>query len=73
VNQIIGIAAGGKLLDGRSASEEFRAFLSQIPSALNVRYAEECLTAPFPDSGLALQDLVNQVGKRLGFEVVDGR
>jgi len=33
----------------------------------------ECLTEPFTDSGLALQDIVNQIGRRLGFVVSDGR
>jgi hypothetical protein len=36
-------------------------------------YAGQCLTSSFHDSGLALQDIVNQAGRRLGFKVEDGR
>lgn len=73
VQQIIAIAGSGKLLDGGDASREFRDFLSHIPSALLARYGEECLTEKFDGSGYALQDVVNQIGRRLGFQVEDGR
>jgi hypothetical protein len=73
VQQIIAIAGSGKLLDGGDASKEFRDFLSHVPSALLARYAEECLNEKFESGGLALQDVVNQVGRRLGFQVEDGR
>lgn len=35
-------------------------------------FVNECLTASFTDSGLALQDIINEVGRRLGFRVVNG-
>jgi hypothetical protein len=73
VRQIIAFAANGRLIDGNESSVEFRTYLSQIPSSLISRYAEECLREKFDDSGLALQDVVNQVGRRLGFIVSDGR
>jgi hypothetical protein len=73
VQQIIAIAGSGKLLDGGDASKEFRDFLSHVPSTLLARYAEECLNEKFENGGLALQDVVNQVGRRLGFQVEDGR
>jgi hypothetical protein len=73
VQQIIAIAGSGKLLDGGDASKEFRDFLSHVPSTLLARYAEECLKEKFESGGLALQDVVNQVGRRLGFQVEDGR
>ncbi|MET0516053.1 MAG: hypothetical protein ABW047_12115 [Nitrospiraceae bacterium] len=73
VQQLVAIAGAGKLLDGGDASEEFREFLSSIPSALLSRYAAECLTDKFEGSGFALQDVVNQIGRRLGFRVEDGR
>ncbi len=59
--------------DGSDASAEFRRFLSVVPSDVLARYADECLTGRFDDSGLALQDIINQIGRRLGFQVVDGR
>jgi len=73
VQQIIAIAGDGKLLDGRTASQEFRAFLTHVPSSLLARYADECLRNSFTDSGLVLQDVVNEIGRRLGFAVEDGR
>jgi hypothetical protein len=74
VRQIIAFASAGLLTDGApTASSEFREFLGLVPSAYLARYADECLNEPFPNSGLALQDVVNQIGKRLGYSVVDGR
>jgi hypothetical protein len=71
--QIIAFAGDGKLLDGGTAAEELRSFLSLVPTGHICRYAAECLSRSFSDSGLALQEIVNQVGRRLGFSVVDGR
>lgn len=73
VQQIIAFAGEGKLLDGGTASAEFRAFLAHVPSDLLKRYATECLADAFANSGLALQDIVNEVGRRLGFTVTSGR
>ena len=72
VHQIIGFAGSGKLTDGSACSGEFRAFLAQVPSAKLAEYASQCLSQSFTDSGLALQDAVNEVGARLGAEVTPG-
>lgn len=73
VQQLIAFAGAGKLLDDSDCSLEFRAFLGSVPS-LNLRsYADQCLTQTFPDSGLALQDIVNEIGARLGADVTPGR
>ena len=73
IQQIISFAGSGRLLDDSDASNEFRSFLSQIPSYLLQGYATQCLEAKFEDKGLALQDIVNEVGVRLGFNVERGR
>lgn len=73
VDQIIGFAGDGKLGDNNTAPAEFRAFLSRVPSDLLARYADDCLTSSFRDSGLALQDIVNEIARRLGFGVEPGR
>jgi hypothetical protein len=73
VQQIIAFAGEGKLLDGGRASDEFRTFLAHVPSELLSRYAAECLSDSFQNSGHALQDIVNEVGRRLGFSVTPGR
>ena len=52
---------------------EFRLFLATIPSANLSAYSEQCLSQSFPDSGLALQDIVNEIGARLGASVTHGR
>jgi hypothetical protein len=73
VQQIIAFAGAGQLRDGGPASCEFREFLSRVPSSILARYADECLQGSFTESGFALQDIINQVGRRLGYFVVDGR
>jgi hypothetical protein len=71
--QLIAFAGGGKLLDDSDCSKEFRAFLARVPSENLRKYADNCLSPSFPDSGLALQDVVNEIGSRLGAEVEPGR
>jgi hypothetical protein len=66
VHQITAFAGSGQLTDGVVASDEFREFLGLIPSELLARYANECLSSSFPGSGFAPQDIVNQIGRRLG-------
>lgn len=72
VQQIIAFAGSGKLRDGAPTSQEFRDFLSQVPSSFIARYINNCVSEGFHDSGLALQDVVNQVGRRLGYSVTHG-
>jgi len=73
IDQIVGFAGDGKLGDNNSAPEEFRLFLSRVPAEMLGRYVEDCLTSGFKDSGLALQDIVNEIARRLGFLVEAGR
>jgi len=73
IQQIIAFAGNGQLRDGNRASEELRDFLSAIPSNFLHLYADQCLRDSFNGSGFALQDLINQAGRRLGFTVEDGR
>ena len=73
VNQLIAIAGGGKLLDDSPCSAEFRAFLASVPSKNLQAYADQCLSDSFDGSGFALQDIVNEVGSRVGAEVTPGR
>jgi hypothetical protein len=73
VDQIIGFAGDGKLGDKNTAPAEFRAFLSRVPTDALTRYADECLETSFPNSGLALQDIVNEMARRIGFEIEYGR
>lgn len=65
VQQIISFSGSGKFADSNETSQEFRKFLSYIPSDLLIKYAYECLTTKFEQNGFALQDIVNQIGQRL--------
>lgn len=73
IQQILSWCGDGLLKDGSATSHEFRDFLAHIPSDALARYAVQCLELKFADSGFALQDLVNQIGKRLGFQIDYGR
>jgi hypothetical protein len=73
VQQLIAFAGGGRLLDDSPCSVEFRSFLATVASANLSSYSEQCLSTTFPDSGLALQDIVNEIGARLGASVTHGR
>lgn len=73
VQQVVGMCGEGRLRVGSRASEQFRDLLAQLPSGVLRRYVDYCLTESFADGGLALQDLVNEVGSRLGFAVEFGR
>lgn len=72
VRQLITFAGPGRLLDGNPTSHELRAISRIAPSDLLERWINEILEESFEDSGLALQDLVNEIGSRLGFEVTPG-
>ncbi len=70
---MVGLAGDGKLRDASNASKEFREFLSHVPSEILARYASECLGAEkFGEASSALQDVINEVCRRLGFAVENG-
>jgi len=73
VQQIVGLAGNGQLLDNSECLEEFRAYLAQVDPEKLGEYANYCLDSSFTDSGFALQDIVNEIGRRLGFNVQNGR
>lgn len=72
IEQLVKISGDGVLRDGGLASEELREFLSVVPTHLLRIYLGQCLESAFTDSGLVLQDLVNELGKRLGCDVEQG-
>lgn len=72
LSQILAFAGDGKLKDNNLTSIEFRDLLDQVPSSLLRQFADNCLTDGFSDSGLALQDIINQIGTRLGFKIEHG-
>jgi hypothetical protein len=73
VEQIVAFCGDGKLKDNSTCSEQFRQFLKlQTPDAL-ASYSNYCLDNKFERSGLILQDCINEIGRRLGYDVKNGR
>ena len=72
IEQVITITGDGNLRDGNETSEQIRELIANLPALTIERYISECLNNPFPHSGLVLQDLVNEVGRRLGFSIEPG-
>jgi hypothetical protein len=73
IDQIVQIAGEGKLRDGSACSAELIDFLKNVSLSKLSAYIQQTLTEKFTDSGFVLQDLVNEVGRRLGFDVKNGR
>ena len=61
IQQIISFAGDGRLLDGSRASLELQRVLGDDPWKCRAMESG-VLHSSFPDNGLALQDLVNEVG-----------
>ncbi len=72
IRQVLSFAGDGKLRNNNETCQEFRELLSVIPTEYLVKYANECLDDKFDNSGLVLQDIINQAGKRLDFKVEYG-
>jgi hypothetical protein len=61
------------LKDGSETADEFRQFLREVDSEKLIEFSSYCLENAFQGSGQVLQDLINEVGRRLGFQVENGR
>jgi hypothetical protein len=75
VEQVVAICGNGTLSDDSECSRGFREFLRNLPSRILKKYSQECLDGTMPrsqNSGLILQDLVNEVGDRLGYRSEPG-
>lgn len=73
IGQVVNMAGNGILLDGSDCSTELRGYLAEITDGKLIEYALGCLDAKFEARGLALQDIVNEMGRRLGFRAENGR
>lgn len=82
VRQVISLAGDGELVDGSECAAEFRTFLTEVEADDLARYVAECLDRPergphkgrrgFEKSGYVLQDVVNEIGRRLDYVVDNG-
>lgn len=72
IDQVVSAAGDGNLTDGSACSKELREYLGGVPSKRLFEYTSRCLDGGFQKSGMVLQDLVNQLGLRLGYTVENG-
>ena len=64
------VSNAGILKDGSQALDEFRQFLQEVESNKLAEYANFCISNK--DYGEILQEVVNEIGRRLGFHVENG-
>jgi hypothetical protein len=72
IEQVVSSAGDGVLRDHAPSSEEFRQFLAVVQVERLFEYARHCLESSFDKNGFVLQDIVNELGRRLEFEVENG-
>jgi hypothetical protein len=72
LHQLISFTGDGKI-ETENTSKQLRDYFSEISSNKLFFYIEECLVDKFENSGFVLQDLINEIGRRLDFDVVNGR
>jgi hypothetical protein len=73
IRQVVAIARDGRIRDQSMCAVELRSYLRETTSGKLAAYAVECLEEGFEDSGFVLQDVVNEIGRRLEFDVENGR
>lgn len=73
LQQIVSAAGDGDLKDSSLCSTELREYLREISTSKLAIYIEQCLAQPLQKGGYMLQDLVNELGRRLEYDVVNGR
>ena len=73
IEQIVASAGDGVLRDQSTCSVELRAYFGQIPTTTIEKYINHCLEIAFAKGGMVLQDLVNELGRRLDYEAENGR
>jgi hypothetical protein len=72
IEQIVATAGDGHLKDNSECQTELRDFLRQVSVEKLSVYSDYCLTKSFNNSGFVLQDIVNELGRRLEYEVTNG-
>jgi hypothetical protein len=73
IEQVVSNAGDGNLRDNSPCCQELREYISEVESEKLAKYVEHCLTHSFSKSGAVLQDLVNELGRRLDYKVTNGR
>jgi len=70
--QVLTLCGSGKLTDGSQCSTEFRDYLQIAKSDSLIKYLRACLVDKFDAAPLVLQDVVNELGRRLDYTVENG-
>jgi hypothetical protein len=71
VEQVLALCGNGKLNDASDCSRDFREYLQIATSSNLFEYLQTCLQGT-ADRGRALQDVVNELGRRLDYSVENG-
>lgn len=72
LKQVVTLCGDGELRDDDASSFELRKYLTLIESAKLFEYIEACLNEKIDKGGFVLQDLVNELGRRLEYKVDNG-
>ncbi len=72
VQQVLALCGNGKLTDGSECSQSFRQYLQVATSENLFNYVQTCLEESFDRSGFVLQDVVNECGRRLDYQIENG-
>lgn len=73
IEQIVSNAGDGNLKDNSECSRELRAYFSEVKTEKLAEYTESCLASSINKGGIVLQDLINELGRRLDYNVKNGR
>ncbi|HPC76572.1 MAG TPA: hypothetical protein PKW81_07785 [Synergistales bacterium] len=73
IAQLVAIAGDGRPADGSDCQEELHSYLNEASTDSLAEYASSCLDNPFVGSGFVLQDIVNELGRRLDYSVENGK
>ena len=73
IRQLVSYIGSGHLKDGNNTSLELREFLSVVGSDELITYVKQCMEdSSNSENPFVFQDIVNEAGSRLGFEVESG-
>src|ERR1700675_3434680 len=72
IEQVLALCGSGKLTDSSQCSRDFREYLQVAKSDRLIKYLQTCLQEKFDAGPLALQDVVNEFGRRLDYTVENG-
>lgn len=72
VEQVLALCGDGKLTDNSVSSTDFRDYLLTAKTENLSKYVQSCLEAKVEKGGAILQDLINELGRRLDYGVENG-